>query len=85
MQHGIEDDEEFPHAGREHELGRLALGQEPGSEGTNDRVVLLGTQRSHVESVTDALPASPDGTATPELAAVPVEWSHPHEGRHPHG
>lgn len=81
-QHGIEYDEELPHARREHDFRRLALGQEASSEGTDHGVVLLGAEGSHVEATAYRGPSAPDGAATSELAAVTVEQGDAHEGRH---
>ena len=81
-QHGIEDDEELAHARREHDLRRLALGQEASSEGTDHGVVLLGTECSHVEATANRGSTAPDGAATSELAAITVERGHAHQGRH---
>jgi hypothetical protein len=79
-QHGIEDDQELPHARGEHDLRRLALGQEASSEGTDHGVVLLGTEGRHVEAAAYRGASTPDGAATSKLAAVTVERCDAHKG-----
>jgi hypothetical protein len=78
-QHGIEDDQQLPHARSENDLRWLAFGQKASGEGTDHGVVLLGTEGSHVETSTDGGSSAPDRAATSELAAVPVERGHAHE------
>lgn len=78
-QHGIEDDQELPHTRREHDLRRLAFGQEASGEGSDDGVVLLGTEGGHVEAAADGSPAAPDLSAAAELAAVTVQRGDAHE------
>lgn len=81
-QHGIEDDEELPHARREHDLRWLALGQEASSEGTDHGVVLLGTQGSHVKTAAHCGASTPDGATATELAAITVERCDADESRY---
>jgi hypothetical protein len=73
--HGVEDDQDLPHAGYQRDLLELAGGQQALVESADDRVMPTRDQCSHVEDGSDRGPAAPDHASTLELAAVPRQRS----------
>ena len=74
--HGVEDGQELPHTGNQRHLLGLACLNEPLVERLDERVVSASDQRSHVQSLPDPRPATPDAPTSPEGSRVPVERSY---------
>ena len=81
FEHGVENREQFSHAGGQGELLRLAGREEPLVEGPNQRVVSCRGQGRHVERGPYLGPSAPNRALAPQGAAVAVEGSHSHQGR----
>ena len=78
--HGVEDDQEFVHAGGDDDLELFALGFEALGEPGDCRIATLGGECGHVEDVSDRSPSSPDGASTLKVTAVTIEGSQPGQG-----
>src|SRR5947207_5652408 len=72
-QDGIEDDEELAHAGDKGLLAGFPGGAEFGVMRGDDRVLPAGDERSHVERGAHRRPATGDGAATAQAAAIAVD------------
>jgi hypothetical protein len=79
-QDGIQDDEEFAHAGHESDLLELAGLPQALIEGTDDRVEADGGKSRHVQDGPHLSPPAPNGTRAVMLTAVVVEGSEPDQG-----
>ena len=70
--HGVEDDQEFSHAGHEDDFGEFALNCQAICERTNHRVVPTGRQGGHVQRASDRATTTVNRSTTSKLSAVPV-------------
>ena len=80
LEHGVEDDEQLAHAGREGHLLRLTSGHEPPVEDLDNRIEPAGYQRRHVQCGSDPTASSPDGASAMQRAAVSVEGRRTDQG-----
>jgi hypothetical protein len=79
--HGVQDHQEFAHAGGERELrGAAGLG-EALVEGPHRRVETNRGERGHEQGLAHAAAAAGDHAAAPEGAAVAVDWRDRDQGR----
>ena len=79
LEHGVEDHKQLTHTGCEGHLLRIASGQQPPVEVTDDGVPATGHQRSHVQGGTNPGAPAPDSSFAPQGAAVPIQRSHSHQ------
>ena len=79
-QHGVEDREQLPHARDERDLLRFAGRHQAPIEGANDRVVVRGDERAHVERRTHRGPPPPDDPFAAERPTVAGQRRDAHEG-----
>ena len=73
FQQGVEDDEQFAHAGGEDDFNGLSLGLEALGEGADDRVATRGGEGGHVEGAADRGAPPPNGSFAAVRSAVVVE------------
>src|SRR5262245_25346658 len=78
--HGVERNDHFAHDRYDHDFWRLACRFETVTECFEHRIVLAGTQSSHVEHIPDGCAATPDAPHAFELAAVEVIRSNADQG-----
>ena len=71
--HGIEDGQQFTHAGDHHHFEGLSGGGETRSEALDLRIMATGTQSGHVERAADGLSAAGDGAFAGHATRVVVE------------
>lgn len=71
--HGVEDDEQFSHAGDDDDFGAFALSFKSVSECSNHRVVPTGSQSGHVQDASYCTATSKDRSGAAELPAVSIE------------
>jgi len=79
-QDGVEDKEEFVHAGGQGDFLGFAGGAEALVEGANGRVVPGGDERGHVQGGAHAGAAPPDDTPAAQRAALAGERGHANQG-----
>jgi hypothetical protein len=79
-EHGVEDDEEFSHAGGEDDFEGFAMLSEAISEGFDDGVAAAGGQSSHVEYGADGFTPATDGAFALVFSAVAIERSQSDQG-----
>ncbi len=72
--HGVEDDEQLPHASDVGDLGRLPSVAKSTIEDPDDRVPFRGAQAAHEEGRSHRGAAAPDHALASEETAVPSEW-----------
>ena len=77
---GVEDGEEFPHAGGDAELVGFALLGEPLGELSDDGVAAGGVEGGHVEGAADASPPAADPSGFGGMSAVLVDGRDADEG-----
>ena len=80
LDHGVENDEEFSHAGREDDLEGFAGFQESCGELFDDGVVSLRGECRHIEGISHAGASAGDGACALELSAVSVVGCESGEG-----
>ena len=80
LDHGIEDSQQFTHAGCDGDLLRLACIDQASVELLEDWVEAHGDQGGHVEGGPDGSPTAPAGAGSSHLAAVPGERGNANEG-----
>lgn len=77
---GVEDAEQFPHTGDESDLFAFAGTLEVLVMGSDDRVMLRGDERGHVQGRANGRSASPGRALPTPLSAVTVDWCHADQG-----
>ena len=78
-QHGIQDREQFAHAGHQGYLFRLAGCEKPLVAVLDNRVTAGRHQRSHVKGCAYARSSTPNAATAPVLAAIPIEGGNPYQ------
>lgn len=77
--HRVEDHEQLPHAGGQHDFERLASPLQAVGEPADDRVAAAGRQGRHVRHASHRGAAAPDGAFALEPAAVMVVGRQAHQ------
>ena len=80
FEHGVEDDEEFSHAGGDRFFGLFAVGAKSFVEVFDSGIATDGGEGGHVEGVADVKSSAADGAGAGLLAAVVVEGCDTDEG-----
>src|SRR5271168_2817523 len=74
MKHGVENDEELPHAGGERGLGVFTIGTQPEIEGSDGEIAANSRHRRHVQDAPDLCASTPDTAAAAHTSTVAVKW-----------
>ncbi len=69
----IKDEEQLVHTGSEGDFLGLTCEEQTLVEGADERIMLTGDERSHIENSANGSSAAPDGASTTELSAVAVQ------------
>ena len=80
MEHGVEDYEEFAHAGGDDDLGRFALRCQAFGEGADHWIEASSVQRDHVEDLADRGPPAFDAAFTLMSSAIAIEGRETDQG-----
>jgi hypothetical protein len=76
---GIENRQQFAHGGGEGQFFWFALGDQPGVEPLDGRVVTRGDEGHHVEDAAEATSSAPHGSFAGSFSRVVVKRSHADE------
>jgi len=79
LQEGIEDSQQFVHAGRQGELLGLSRREQARVQGFQNWIRSSTHQRGHIQRRPDRTASTPDGTLAAEGATVTIEWSQANE------
>ena len=78
--HGIQDEEQLPHAGGEGNLFWLACGKQSSIKRLDHRIESSSYQGGHVQSSPHRCAATPHFAFASQSATIPVERSDPYQG-----
>ena len=81
LEHRIQDDEQFAHAGRQRHLLGLPRLTEPLIERANHGIETGGDDRPHIGDCAGMAPASPHRACPTQQPTIATEGHHSHQGR----